>query len=115
MRVLMVGRIERTPFLLRIWGYRVRWARDGSTALALALKCPPHAILVDLGCAGLNGYELARQLRRGPTGPLLVAMVDSEQPDRGRIWGAGFTALHFSPAGPLGLHRVLERGWKHRP
>jgi PleD family two-component response regulator len=38
-------------------GYRVRCARDGSTALMAVKANPPDLILLDVNMPGMNGYE----------------------------------------------------------
>jgi CheY-like chemotaxis protein/two-component sensor histidine kinase len=44
-------------------GYRVVLFRDASSALAGLSDLKPHAILLDIGLPGMDGYELAAKLR----------------------------------------------------
>ena len=44
-------------------GYRVRCARDGSTALMAVKANPPDLILLDVNMPGMNGYEVCQQLK----------------------------------------------------
>jgi CheY-like chemotaxis protein len=57
---------ESLTTLLELWGHEVRVAYDGLAALRLAEAAPPDVILSDLGLPGMDGYELARQLRTRP-------------------------------------------------
>lgn len=47
-------------------GYRVTVFADAFSALAGLSDLKPHAILFDLGLAGMDGYELAAKLRKEP-------------------------------------------------
>ncbi len=49
--------------LLELQGHKVQVAHAGHTALRLAGECLPDVILLDIGMPGMNGYEVARQLR----------------------------------------------------
>lgn len=49
--------------LLELQGHQVRVAHAGHTALAMAGEAPPDVILLDIGMPGMNGYEVAKQLR----------------------------------------------------
>jgi CheY-like chemotaxis protein len=44
-------------------GYRVTRFADASSALAGLPDMEPHAVLLDIGLPGMNGYELAARLR----------------------------------------------------
>jgi len=52
--------------LLRTWGYTVRVAYDGLTALETAQTYKPNVAILDLGLPVMDGYQLALQLRRQP-------------------------------------------------
>ncbi|HYC48424.1 MAG TPA: response regulator [Burkholderiales bacterium] len=49
--------------LLELNGYQVQVAHAGHTALRLAQEKRPDVILLDIGMPGMNGYEVARELR----------------------------------------------------
>jgi DNA-binding response OmpR family regulator len=67
-RVLIVDDDYDTAFsyaiLLREWGHETRRAYDGESVLQQALAFHPHAILLDIGLPKIDGYEVARRLRR---------------------------------------------------
>jgi len=67
MRVLVVDDNDDTrelfADLLRARGYATELAHDAASALAIAIARPPDAAILDIGLPGVDGYELARQLR----------------------------------------------------
>ncbi len=81
---------------LAMIGHDVRTAADGRSALAiLDSGFVPEIAIVDIGLPGINGYELAPELRSRVTGIRLVSISGYGQPkDRARSAGAGF-ALHL--------------------
>ena len=50
--------------LLQIHGHDVRVAYDGPTGLDEAKNSKPDIVLLDIGLPGMDGYQLAAQLRR---------------------------------------------------
>lgn len=65
---------------------------DGPSALRLVDDFQPDAVLLDIGMRGMDGYEVARQLRRNPrnTDILLIAVTGwSNAPDLKRSREAG--------------------------
>ncbi len=50
-------------YLLTKEGHTVVPAEDGERALAAAVDLDPDVAILDIGMPGLNGYELARELR----------------------------------------------------
>ena len=74
-------------------GNNVRTAHDGVQALAVAREFRPEIVLLDIGLPGMNGYEVARNLRRMPelSHPVLVAVTGwGSEEDRRRTREAGF-------------------------
>jgi PAS domain S-box-containing protein len=51
---------------LRRQGYSVQSAHTGPDGLNVALQWRPDVLLLDIGLPGLDGYEVARRLRRDP-------------------------------------------------
>ena len=54
--------------VLELVGFTAMTAFDGLSALSAARSFEPAAILLDVGIPGLDGYEVARQLRTEPAG-----------------------------------------------
>ena len=71
-------------------GYRVRTARDGDEACRLAEMQKPHLIIMDVMMPRLDGYQVARQVRRQHCGvPILMLSARAELEDRVRGLNAG--------------------------
>ena len=79
--------------LLRLQGHDVHLADAGAVALRAAADHRPDVILLDIGMPGMNGYEVARQLRsqEGFADTLLVAVTGYGRPsDIKQTQSAGF-------------------------
>jgi CheY-like chemotaxis protein len=79
--------------LLRLTGYEVRTAHDGRQALQVAAVVPSDRGFLDIGMPGLNGCEVAWQLRQqlALRRTVLVAMTGfGTDEDRCRSLAAGF-------------------------
>ncbi|MEW4570711.1 ATP-binding protein [Tautonia sp. JC769] len=79
--------------VLRHYGYEVRVAHDGASALGIAPDFRPQVVISDIGLPGIDGYELARRLRDQPGlgRPLLVAVTGyGQREDVARADDAGF-------------------------
>jgi PAS domain S-box-containing protein len=85
--------------LLALMGYLPTGASDGPSALEAAGRIKPHVAVVDIGLPGMDGYEVARQLRRTyPTGLRLVAVTGyGQDSDREQSRDAGFDAHLVKP------------------
>jgi CheY-like chemotaxis protein len=103
---------ESMAMLLRLEGHEVRIALDGASALDLAEKFEPNAALLDIGLPGLNGYNLARELRsrQNGRGLLLIAATGYGQPeDRVRAYDAGFDRHMVKPVDPQIVRDEIAR------
>jgi signal transduction histidine kinase/ActR/RegA family two-component response regulator len=103
-RVLLVednaDAAESLVMLLELLGHRVRVVNDGQTALDVARANVPDVMLVDIGLPGMDGYEVARQVRQDPKlrHALLVALTGyGRDEDRQRALAAGFDAHLVKP------------------
>jgi CheY-like chemotaxis protein len=86
--------------ILELQGHRVHVARDGRSGLALAREQRPDVVLCDIGLPDIDGYEVARALRRDDIlrGTHLIALSGYAQPeDRQRARDAGFDAHIAKP------------------
>lgn len=94
--------------LLELWGYEPEVVRDGWAALAAVQRRAPDAVLLDLGLPGLDGYEVARRLRRRLPGALLIALSGYAQPlDRIATAHAGCDLHLAKPADPEEVRAAL--------
>src|SRR3954466_4559261 len=69
---------------LRRHGHEVQRAADGRAALELARKIRPELVFLDIGLPTMNGFEVARALRRElGQGVRIIAVTGSgQQEDR---------------------------------
>src|SRR5262249_30736978 len=69
--------------LLRVWGNDARAAYSSGDAVDLAGTLKPHVMLVDLSLPGMDGCELARQVRGLPlpARPTLIAVTGYSGPE----------------------------------
>ena len=96
--------------LLRILGHEVEVAYDGEAALEKAREFRPEIVLLDLGMPGMDGFEVARQLRAtsGAPGLRLIALTGYGQPnDRQRALDVGFDEHLVKPVDPARLLEVI--------
>ena len=97
--------------LLCVNGHEVRTAADGPTALEAVGAFQPDVILLDIGLPGMNGYEVAKQLRKlpGMNSALLIALTGYGQ-ERDRTWSrqAGFDQHLTKPVDHSTLLRLLR-------
>jgi len=78
---------------LEIEGYQVISTRNGEDAVQIALREPPHLILLDIMLPGIDGYEVIRRLRNHPKTmhiPIIVlsALGDTDNKVRAFEWDA---------------------------
>jgi CheY-like chemotaxis protein len=98
--------------LLRLWGHEVREAGDGPAALELADTFRPEAVLLNIGLPLLDGYEVARRLRRLPgLGDVFLIAITGYGGDatRAACRSAGFDHYLLKPFDPAELERLLRR------
>jgi PAS domain S-box-containing protein len=107
-----VDAAEMLQILLELDGHQVSVAHDGHAAIAMAHALRPDVVLCDLGLPGIDGFEVARRLRRD-TDPIVAAMPlvaltgYARREDRNRATEAGFTRHLAKPADPDALRRVV--------
>jgi signal transduction histidine kinase/DNA-binding response OmpR family regulator len=101
---------DTLAMLARLDGHEVRTAQTGAAALEVAQAFRPDVVLLDIGLPGMDGYEVARQLRAGAAGaPILLAAVTGygQEADRNRSRQAGFDLHLVKPVEPEVLRRLL--------
>jgi CheY-like chemotaxis protein len=90
---------------------------DGESAVAAALGDPPDVLVLDIGLPALDGWEVARRVRKGlgarPCG--MVAVTGHDEPDdRARSRQAGIDLHLAKPVDPGALGFALDRVSKRR-
>lgn len=93
-------------------GFGVISAGDGQTALALARRERPDLVILDLNLPRLDGLDVARELRRESSVPLIMLTARSEETDRliGLELGADdYITKPFSPRELVARVRAVLR------
>ncbi|MFO0893237.1 MAG: PAS domain S-box protein [Isosphaeraceae bacterium] len=97
--------------MLETAGHRVLAASDGLTALRAARDFRPEFVLLDIGLPGLDGYEVAKAIRReckDPT-PVLIAISGyGQEGHRARAREAGFDHHLLKPVDASALLPLLQ-------
>jgi DNA-binding response OmpR family regulator len=105
-----VDTVTTLALLVTESGHDVKTAYDGTSVLEAALDYRPNVVLLDIGLPGLNGFEVAKQLRKQPAlqNVVLVAMTGyGGVNDRQHSREAGFD-YHLVKPGDFGkLLRIL--------
>jgi CheY-like chemotaxis protein len=97
--------------LLQAWGHQVRTEYDGPSTIAAATPFQPEVVLLDIGLPGMNGYEVATQLRKSAHlhSVVLVAVTGyGQDDDRRRVREAGFDHHLVKPVDPAALEKIIE-------
>src|SRR5262245_48206052 len=96
--------------LLWLYGHEVDVALDGETALQRARAQQPDVVLLDICLPGMDGYEVARQLRAMFQNKVrLVALTAlGFEEDRTRCLEAGFDLHVVKPADPAEVRNLLR-------
>lgn len=93
---------DSMSMLLQINGHDVRVAASGKAALEIARSFRPQVALLDIGLQGMDGYELARQLRaeQGEAIRLIAVTGYGDEEARSRSVAAGFDRHLVKPVPP---------------
>jgi two-component system CheB/CheR fusion protein len=99
---------EMLCHLLARAGLECRSVGDGSDAVALIDSFQPHAAIIDVGLPGIDGFEVARRVRKNPKNAemILVAVTGyGQQADKDLALEAGF---NFHMVKPIKLDQLSE-------
>jgi PAS domain S-box-containing protein len=97
--------------VLEMLGHEVDTAIDGPSALEVAARRCPQMVVLDIGMAGMNGYEVARRIRGQPAlrNTTIVALTGyGQEADRQKSAEAGFDAHLVKPVEPSALEALIE-------
>jgi CheY-like chemotaxis protein len=100
--------IDSMGALLTLLGYDVRTAEDAESALMIAIAFQPHLVLSDIGLPGMDGYQLAPELRRAAGDRKLVLAAATSYglaSDRKKARDAGF---NYHLVKPLDADMLIE-------
>lgn len=105
--ILIIEDNEQTiyllTFILKQYGYDVAQALDGRAGIELATQVRPALILLDIQLPLLDGYAVARELRRNPAladVPIIAVTSYAMAGDRERILAVGCTDYIEKPIDP---------------
>ncbi len=115
LRILIVDDNEDAAsslaMVLELADHQVETAFNGMSGLLLAASFKPDVVILDIGLPDINGYEVARQLRRSPWGQsvLLLALTGwGQQQDKQDAASAGFDHHFTKPVDFDGLLALLS-------
>ncbi len=115
-RVLVVDdnidAVDSIVLILRGAGYEVSCAYDGPSVLSAAMDFRPDVVVLDIGLPGMNGYEVARQLRSQQQfrrTPLVAVTGYGQAADRLKAREAGFDAHLTKPVNPQQLQQFIAQ------
>ena len=94
---------------LKMSGYKVWVATDGTAALALIETQRPHCVLLDIGMPGMDGNELARTLRSRYGDDIVLIAVTGREHDDERVSDTFARVDHYlqKPVDPDVLRKLL--------
>jgi len=101
---------ELVADLLRLRGHQVTVVEDGPSAVQTISEQRPDVALIDIGLPNMDGYEVARQIRKLSVDykPRLIAMTGYGQAsDRALAFEAGFDDHITKPASADKILRAL--------
>src|SRR5918996_1697463 len=96
---------------LKSEGYEVNTARSGREALMQLAEAVPDLLVSDIRMPGMDGYQLARQLRGSPRTaliPIVFLTAKDETADRIEGFRAGIAAYLTKPFEPEELIAVVN-------
>jgi PAS domain S-box-containing protein len=106
---------DSLSLLLELEGHEIRTVHDGRAAVSEAERFRPEIALLDIGMPELNGFEVARELRKQPWAQhtLLIAITGwGQEQDRRRSREAGFDHHLTKPIDPDAVSRLIKEGRK---
>jgi CheY-like chemotaxis protein len=95
--------LELMTYLLNAFGHVTIVAHDGEAGVEAALRELPDLILCDLALPGLDGFGVARRLKREPAlagVPLIAVTASAMVGDRDKVIATGFDGYMSKPITP---------------
>ncbi len=111
-----VDAADSMAMVLRLAGHEVITAHGGKAALESQAAFRPAIVLLDIGLPGIDGYEVARRLRRLPGGESLFIIAVSgygNEDDRRRSREAGFDRHLIKPVDDATLQAMVRNVRAH--
>src|SRR5215208_849195 len=95
-------------FLLNDLGFAVVEAADGNEAVRLARQCQPVLILLDLCMPGIDGWEVAAQLRADPALEEVPILAMTAYSASSAVRAALLAGCQLVVAKPFELHDITR-------
>jgi signal transduction histidine kinase/integral membrane sensor domain MASE1/CheY-like chemotaxis protein len=104
-----VDSADMMAWLVNSMGGEARAAYDGPAAVREAAAFDPDIVLLDIGMAGMDGYETCRRIRDSARRRQFIVAITGWGQDRDKVRAAnaGFDAHITKPADPAKLERLL--------
>jgi two-component system, cell cycle response regulator DivK len=102
-------------FILKAKGYEVHRARDGMEGIDLATSLKPDIVLLDIQLPVMNGYAIARELRKKAdlaSTPIIALTSYAMAGDREKALAAGCTGYIEKPINPTTFSAQIENYMK---
>ena len=105
------GAREMLAGYLELEGFDVRTAENGLVALEVFQEFNPEICVVDIGLPDLNGFEVAKRIRKSQQEPaLLIALTGyGQEEDRRQVKAAGFDIHLIKPIDPMSLVDTISQ------
>lgn len=114
-KILVVEDNEQNLYLVTFIfernGYKVFQARDGFEGIKLAGEVKPALILLDIQLPGMDGYEVARELKNNPEladVPIVAMTSYAMVGDSEKVLAAGCTGYIEKPIKPETFMSEIE-------
>ena len=115
-RILVIDDIPDARDMLTVFlsqcGFQVTSVESGGDALQTAIVKKFDLIISDVGLPHMNGFEVARRLRRlkrYKNTPIIAVTGYSEYEDGEKAVQSGFTTLLTKPVDPFRLLALIEK------
>ncbi|HKQ64410.1 MAG TPA: ATP-binding protein [Methylomirabilota bacterium] len=101
---------EMMRILLETSGNEIYEGPDGVSGVEMAIQLQPDTVLIDIGLPGIDGYEVARQIRSKlrDRSRLIALSGYGQEKDRQRAFEAGFDDHLLKPVDPSRLLAILS-------
>ncbi|MEK7156182.1 MAG: MASE1 domain-containing protein [Patescibacteria group bacterium] len=96
--------------LLTLRGQDVQTAYSAQEAIERSIELDPHVVILDIGLPDLDGYEVARRLRKKKFGGAIIALTGyGQESDKEKARNAGFQFHLTKPVGLKDVEAVLRK------
>jgi len=104
-----VDQAQTLRMILGMKGHRLEIAATGPAAIEVARRFRPDVVLLDLGLPGIDGFEVARQIKHqyGDAVRIIAVSAYASENDRRQSLDAGCELHLVKPADPRFIESLL--------